>query len=256
MRLHVPARVRTLIARSFAATTLETERSWHSHEGGFLGGVERGLVTLKLEDRTCLLGPSAGCWLPPREGHAADCFGAFAGWFLFVPKRTCASLPKHAMVIAPSQLLAAAVKELAASEARSSRRTMLARLVLDQVARCAPLEGFTLAMPCSDGLRTLVGRVLESPGDVMELDAVARLAGMSRRTFTRRFRDETGVSFEQWRQRACVYAAIERLARGESVGEVALAMGYESVSAFIAMFKKHTGFTPRAFARTRGAAAS
>jgi AraC-like DNA-binding protein len=38
---------------------------------------------------------------------------------------------------------------------------------------------------------------------------------MSRRTFTRLFRHETGMSFSEWRQQACIIIALPRLAAGD-----------------------------------------
>ena len=56
-------------------------------------------------------------------------------------------------------------------------------------------------------------------------------AGMSRRTFTRQFRAQTGVSFAEWRQQVCLLAAIERLSAGQAVTRCA-DLGYASPSAF------------------------
>ncbi|MDF3859203.1 helix-turn-helix domain-containing protein, partial [Achromobacter denitrificans] len=54
---------------------------------------------------------------------------------------------------------------------------------------------------------------------------------------------------------ARLLAAMERLARGERVLEVALDLGYESPSAFAAMFRKAVGEPPSAFA-ARGMASA
>lgn len=58
-----------------------------------------------------------------------------------------------------------------------------------------------------------------------------------------------------WRQQARLLAAMERLARGERVLDVALDLGYDSPSAFAAMFRKALGEPPSAFA-ARGAASA
>ncbi|WP_342212545.1 AraC family transcriptional regulator [Serratia fonticola] len=73
---------------------------------------------------------------------------------------------------------------------------------------------------------------------------MAAEAGMSRRTFTRVFRAQTGVSFSEWRQQACLLAAITRLNNGESVTRVALDLGYGSSSAFTALFRRVLGVPP------------
>ena len=48
---------------------------------------------------------------------------------------------------------------------------------------------------------------------------------------------------------ARLLAAMERLAVGDKVIDVALAMGYDSPSAFTSMFKRQLGQTPAAFFR-------
>ena len=67
---------------------------------------------------------------------------------------------------------------------------------------------------------------------------------MSRRTFTRLFRTQTGASFAAWRQQVCLLAAIERLSMGQPVTRVALDLGYASPSAFAAAFRQVLGTAP------------
>jgi AraC-like DNA-binding protein len=70
---------------------------------------------------------------------------------------------------------------------------------------------------------------------------------MSTRTLYRRFLKETGITFARWQQQARLLDAIRRLAEGASVTATALDLGYESTSAFSAMFRRSLGQTPRAF---------
>ncbi|MEQ9511252.1 MAG: helix-turn-helix domain-containing protein, partial [Alloalcanivorax xenomutans] len=69
-------------------------------------------------------------------------------------------------------------------------------------------------------------------------------AGLSARTLSRRFPQETGLSFQRWRQRARLLRALERLANDIPVTTVALELGYDNVSAFIAAFRDRFGVTP------------
>lgn len=64
------------------------------------------------------------------------------------------------------------------------------------------------------------------------------------RTFNRLFRQQTGLSFSQWRQRGCVVLALARLAAGEAVTRIALDFGYESPAAFSTMFRRVLGQAP------------
>jgi len=79
------------------------------------------------------------------------------------------------------------------------------------------------------------------------VDEWAAWAGISERTLSRRFVLETGFTYTAWRQRARLMRALELLAEGEAVTTVALDLGYDSVSAFIALFKRTLGVTPSAY---------
>jgi AraC-like DNA-binding protein len=88
------------------------------------------------------------------------------------------------------------------------------------------------------------------------LEQWARSAGASGRTLARLFRRETGMSFGAWRQQARLIEALTRLGAGEPVTHVALDLGYDSPSAFTAMFRRSLGVTPsRYFASPSPAAA-
>lgn len=72
---------------------------------------------------------------------------------------------------------------------------------------------------------------------------------MNRRTFTRLFRRETGLTFMTWRQQACLVAALPRLAAGEPVTLIAIDLGYDNPAAFTSMFKRSLGSSPRTYFR-------
>jgi AraC-like DNA-binding protein len=89
------------------------------------------------------------------------------------------------------------------------------------------------------------------PTAAINLDRVAARAGMSRRSFVRHFRGETGLSFTQWKRAVIVAHALELVASGQKVSSVAFDLGYESVSAFIAMFRRQYGESPRRYLTER-----
>jgi AraC-like DNA-binding protein len=72
---------------------------------------------------------------------------------------------------------------------------------------------------------------------------------MSRRTFTRRFQSETGLTFSAWQRRACLLAALPCLLRGERVTTLAFDLGYSSPAAFATMVKQIMGIAPQNYRR-------
>ena len=108
-----------------------------------------------------------------------------------------------------------------------------------------------MTIPKEKKLARVANALLDDVGDDRTLDDWAHDAGMSRRTFMRAFSAEAGMSFGRWRQQARLFAALEMLAQRKSVTEVAIAVGYDSVSAFIEMFRTMLGITPQTYFRVR-----
>jgi AraC-like DNA-binding protein len=74
-----------------------------------------------------------------------------------------------------------------------------------------------------------------------------RECGGSRRTIERVFRSETGMGLGQWMRRQKLLFALRRIAAGESVKTIAVDLGYNGPSAFIAMFRRELGQTPKKY---------
>src|SRR5450830_1919737 len=89
-------------------------------------------------------------------------------------------------------------------------------------------------------LRALCEAVLRAPGERATLAEWSASVGASERTVARLFREQLGLSYQQWRQQAT-------LARGQPVSLVAAASGYASESAFTAMFRAAMGQPPSHF---------
>ena len=80
----------------------------------------------------------------------------------------------------------------------------------------------------------------------------AKRIAMSERTLARLIVTETGMTFGRWRQQLHIIIALQRLSSGHSVQTVSQDLGYESVSAFITMFKKALGKSPGRYLAERG----
>jgi AraC-like DNA-binding protein len=107
-----------------------------------------------------------------------------------------------------------------------------------------PATPLDVPMPQDPRLVKVCTAILREPGQNEPLDGWADIAGMGRRTFTRTFRRETGISFATWRQNVRLMEALSRLAIGQPVTTVAYDVGYNSPSAFTAMFRRAFGRAP------------
>ena len=122
-------------------------------------------------------------------------------------------------------------------------------LLLDEIADMRPLS-LNAPLPNDPRLAPICRHLLEQPSLETSIDDMTQRLGMSRRTFTRLFRQQTGISFVEWRQQACLLAAVVRLGNGESVTRVAIDLGYSSSSAFTSVFRRVLGEVPsRYFAK-------
>jgi AraC-like DNA-binding protein len=93
--------------------------------------------------------------------------------------------------------------------------------------------------------------LLADPGSRAPAAAWAARFGLTTKTLARRFRSDLQMTFGAWRRAARIAIARRRLAAGEAVTSVAIDLGYESVSAFTAMFRRVTGTTPSDAKKTR-----
>ncbi len=59
------------------------------------------------------------------------------------------------------------------------------------------------------------------------------------------------MSFGRWRQQLGVILAVQRLAGGASIQQVAADLGYESVPSFVTMFRKTLGASPARYMAER-----
>lgn len=89
-----------------------------------------------------------------------------------------------------------------------------------------------------------VAEALRDDPSLVGVETVVKGSGASRRTLERLFQSETGMTIGRWRQQLRLIHAVHLLASGSSVTSAALEVGYDSTSAFIAMFKQATETTP------------
>lgn len=103
---------------------------------------------------------------------------------------------------------------------------------------------------CSDSFAPLLAWIEEHLADDLGVDALARRALMSPRTFARRFRQETGATPHAWVTTARVRAAEELLERSDlTIDAVAARVGFGNAAALRVHFGRQRGVSPQQYRR-------
>ena len=218
----------------------------HQHNCAQLIHSLSGVMKVETTAGHWVVPPGRGVWMPAGVRHALQITGQVAARTLFIDPLARADLPVTCQVVQVSPLLRELIVSslsLPATYHPNTRTERIYELMLDEIRVMNALP-FCLPEPQTATLIALCQRIRAEPAERWTLENSASQAGVSSRTLARRFLQETGLQFSDWVRRARLMEALTRLAAGESVLRVALNMGYESHSAFSAMFRRIMGVTP------------
>ena len=218
----------------------------HRHRRAQLVFAIRGMMTVTTDDGLWVVPPLRAVWVPAEADHALRMHEVVQLRTLYVDPGWAAALPERPRVLSVTPLLREIILRLMRLPPEATLEEAGARLVavmLDelQAGSEAPLH---LPEPSDARLRRICAALRRQPADQRSLAVWGQLVGASQRTLARRFQQETGMGFAAWRQQARLLAALPLLAEGQAVTSVALDVGYENPSAFIAAFKRSFGVTP------------
>lgn len=237
-------------ARPISVLALDIPREFvdapHVHRRAQLLYASTGLMTVLTREGAFVVPPQRAVWLPAGTEHEVHYKAAVSLRTLYVDPQAHESLPARCRVIEVSDLLRAlilAAATLPPEYDRNGREGHIMTLLLDEVA-AMPTVPLHAPMPRDERFARACREMLKDPLRQQSLEDLARALGMSRRTATRLFRRETGMSFTAWRQHVRLLDALSRLAQGRPVTTVAFDVGYRSVSSFTAMFRRTFGVTP------------
>ncbi|WP_262694438.1 AraC family transcriptional regulator [Kordiimonas aquimaris] len=113
----------------------------------------------------------------------------------------------------------------------------LAAIIIKEIATIPP-SAMALPFPATPKFQAMTDAMLNNPSIPKSIDDWAFELGMSRRSFTRAFRQDTGLTFDQWRQRLRFQAAAQLIASGQPLSRIAPKVGYTSAAALKAMMNR------------------
>ncbi len=221
----------------------------HFHPEDQLVYATRGVMTVRTEDGTWVVPPRRAVWIPARTPHSIAMSGPVSMRTLYLRARMARKLPRNCCVVNVSPLLQELIVHSCQYPRMSRKAKMHAHLIdliLDQLesVQTIPLQ---LPTPVDSRAQRVAGILQKDGCDERSLAALCREAGASKRTIERIFERETNLSLGKWRQQLRLLRSLQLLAAGEKITSAALEAGYSTPSAFIAMFRKALGTTPRKY---------
>lgn len=221
----------------------------HCHPTAQLIHAVQGVMVVSTDAGQWVVPSTRGLWVPPGMWHQLRMVGEVHLRTLYFRDDETTCLPRQCQVVGISSLLRELILEavdVAQPYDPESRDGRLMRLLLDEVA-VLPSLPLRLPYPGDAGLREICRQLSERPDDLSTLSVWADRLGVHAKTIERRFQRETGLTFGQWRQQARLIRALEFLAKGQKIVDVALSLGYSSPSAFATMFRQQFGVPPSTY---------
>ncbi|WP_353949497.1 helix-turn-helix transcriptional regulator [Xanthomonas indica] len=223
----------------------------HRHARHQLVYAVSGLMVVRSGQGHWVVPSTRALWMPAGTEHSVRWIGTLRMRSLYIRPDAIAGMPDTPAVVAVEPLLEALIRsaaEIPWDHATDSRDGRLMRLILDELHA---LPALPLYLPQPRDPRLLrIGAALDAdPADPTTLHAWAAQLEVDVKTIQRLCQRDLRMRFGQWRQQLRLLRGLERLAAGDRIIDVAMDLGYDSPSAFTAMFKRQFGQPPSQFFR-------
>lgn len=218
----------------------------HWHDWAQLVFAVDGVMSVISDDGFWVVPPNRAVWIPPLKKHSFQIRTPLEMRTIYLDPAVIKQPLGQCCVLQVSPLLRELVNRLMEYPLEYSPDSPQARLfgvILDEI-QISPITPLHVPRPTHPKLQLIAEQIGANPADNRTLAEWGAKLGASERTLARLFRQDTGMSFAQWRQQVRLVMALQMLAEYKPVTQVAIELGYESPSAFISMFRKSLGTTP------------
>ncbi len=230
------------------------ESNFHQHRKGQFMLWMRGLLICEVAGGLWLVPPGSAIWVPGGLQHRMETSGFIECYVVYVDQDVSDALPRVCCTLSTTPLLRELVFRSAALPMRYPEGGMESRLMtllLDEIALAQPGQIY-LPLSTDKRLRKLVEWIMADPSNAGTIDFWAARINISARTLSRLVYKQTGMSFGRWRRQLHILLALQWMARGATVQDVADSLGYENASNFVVMFRKVLGETPIRYMKSKG----
>lgn len=265
MTMHIPKA--TMLSPSNVAYTLDANRPVlthgrsmlaesgivpHAHPRGQLLWAASGVLRVTSEQAIWVVPSTYAMWIPSGVYHQVNSETSAKIRNIYIdPSYSVREHEKSVVMLAMSSLMREIMLRLTeetVSPIDEARLQRLGLVAIDELELLRPLK-VRLPSGTDPRLQRLINHMVTHPDIPHALPQLSQLVGASVRTIERLFKAETGTTFRQWRSRFRLMNSLDKLTQGESTTSVAHALGYKSVSSFIAAFKNQFGYPPQEYSR-------
>jgi AraC-like DNA-binding protein len=219
----------------------------HAHGSDQLIYAISGIMEVFSGQSVWLIPPHFALWIPARTRHRIHMPGPVSMRTLYLQPRLAARLERHCAVLHVTPLLRELMVEavrVSQLRVRNCYESALRDMLIAHLQKASPMPTF-VTLPRETRALAVAQAILRNPAESKTMAALCAEAGVSVRTTERVFRDEIGIDFESWRRQVRLTKAVELLVAGFSIKEVAYKVGYCQSSAFVEMFRRTFGTTPK-----------
>jgi AraC-like DNA-binding protein len=221
----------------------------HAHGSHQLIYAIRGLMEVSSGESVWLVPPHFALWIPARTRHRVHMPGPVSMRTLYLKAGGNARAERRCAVLYITPLLRELIVEtvrVGQLRMRNQYECALRDVLISQLQKATPMPTF-VTLPRETRALAVAQAIVRNPAVSKPMAALCAEVGVSVRTIERIFRREVGSNFESWRRQLRLKRAVELLVSGCSVKEVAFQVGYSQSSAFVEMFRRIFGTTPKAW---------
>ncbi len=236
------------MCRDFTESTLITG---NGHTMGSLKLPLSGAMLVSSTQGHWVVGTGSALWVAPYPPYKIRMLGKVCLRTLYFNAQSSSELPQRSSMLRVSRLMQELISEsaLCAGSTPDRRVRLLVAALLEELRHQGD-DVLELPAPRDGRLVRICTHIQQHLDDTKTLQEWAKEIGCDPRTLHRLFVQELGMPFVQWRQYVRLRTALEWLANGKAVLDVAFDLGYQNHSAFTTMFKRNMGMAPSEFVRS------
>ncbi|MFZ4831584.1 AraC family transcriptional regulator [Rouxiella sp. Mn2063] len=239
---------KTLLFRD-ETISANTEYAEHCHNWSQIICIKSGVMSMTVAGQRYLAPSELAIWIPAGIKHSSHNRKSTRFCALDISAELSLGLPVEPCILTPTPIFNAIADDCFARnmhEPQTEADLRLCQVLLDQIL-LSPCQSNYLPGSEDKLLAPILEALEKEPANNMPLAQWASQIYTTERTLARRFQQQLGMGFSEWRQRLRFLYAISLLEQGKTVQQVALDVGYSSSSAFIAMFVQLSGTTPQRY---------